>query len=110
MPARGRAARCSRDPGLTHVLACRLCLPPQLPLPEEQAVHQVALLPWCARYATLVRKPRHQHQCSHSPPWVFPLSPADSKIRIYDIGAKRTSVMEFPQVVHLVSDELEQVR
>jgi hypothetical protein len=35
---------------------------------------------------------------------------ADSKIRIYDIGAKRASVDDFPLVVHLVSDEHEQVR
>jgi hypothetical protein len=41
--------------------------------------------------------------------WLYPVR-TDSKIRIYDIGAKRTNVLEFPQVVHLVSDELEQVR
>ena len=35
---------------------------------------------------------------------------ADSKIRIYDIGAKKASVDDFPLVVHLVSDEHEQVR
>lgn len=34
----------------------------------------------------------------------------DSKIRIYDAGAKRESVMTFPFVAHLVSDEREQVR
>lgn len=34
----------------------------------------------------------------------------DSKIRIYDIGAKRAHVDDFPLVVHLVSDEHEQVR
>ena len=33
----------------------------------------------------------------------------DSKIRIYDCGAKRTSVDQFPFVCHLVSDEKEQV-
>jgi large subunit ribosomal protein L10e len=33
----------------------------------------------------------------------------DSKIRIYDIGAKRAHVDDFPLVVHLVSDEHEQV-
>jgi len=33
----------------------------------------------------------------------------DSKIRIYDIGAKRASVDDFPLVVHLVSDEHEQL-
>ncbi len=34
----------------------------------------------------------------------------DSKIRIYDIGAKRAHVDDFPLVVHLVSDEHEQAR
>eukprot|EP00919_Chromeraceae_sp_WS-2016_P017285 GHVR01041251.1.p1 GENE.GHVR01041251.1~~GHVR01041251.1.p1 ORF type:complete len:198 (+),score=37.73 GHVR01041251.1:37-594(+) len=33
----------------------------------------------------------------------------DSKIRIYDVGNKRADVSEFPSVVHLVSDELEQI-
>mmetsp|Transcript_46679 Transcript_46679/g.61774 ORF Transcript_46679/g.61774 Transcript_46679/m.61774 type:complete len:209 (+) Transcript_46679:41-667(+) len=33
----------------------------------------------------------------------------DSKIRIYDVGAKRTPVLDFPCVVHLVSDEREQL-
>eukprot|EP00567_Pseudictyota_dubia_P014710 CAMPEP_0197456344 /NCGR_PEP_ID=MMETSP1175-20131217/43121_1 /TAXON_ID=1003142 /ORGANISM="Triceratium dubium, Strain CCMP147" /LENGTH=208 /DNA_ID=CAMNT_0042990399 /DNA_START=12 /DNA_END=638 /DNA_ORIENTATION=- len=33
----------------------------------------------------------------------------DSKIRIYDNGAKRTPIDEFPLVVHLVSDEREQL-
>ena len=34
---------------------------------------------------------------------------SDSKIRIYDNGAKRTPIDEFPLVVHLVSDEREQL-
>ena len=34
---------------------------------------------------------------------------SDSKIRIYDIGNKRAAVDEFPLVVHLVSDEREQL-
>jgi large subunit ribosomal protein L10e len=33
----------------------------------------------------------------------------DSKIRIYDIGHKRAGVEDFPLVVHLVSDEREQL-
>lgn len=33
----------------------------------------------------------------------------DSKIRIFDIGAKRAGVDEFPLVVHLVCDEREQL-
>eukprot|EP00919_Chromeraceae_sp_WS-2016_P017276 GHVR01041238.1.p1 GENE.GHVR01041238.1~~GHVR01041238.1.p1 ORF type:complete len:228 (+),score=41.55 GHVR01041238.1:59-742(+) len=33
----------------------------------------------------------------------------DSKIRIYDVGNKRADVSVFPSVVHLVSDELEQI-
>lgn len=33
----------------------------------------------------------------------------DPKIRIFDVGAKKTSVDEFPLVVHLVSDEKEQL-
>lgn len=33
----------------------------------------------------------------------------DAKIRIYDVGRKRADVDEFPAVVHLVSDEYEQV-
>lgn len=33
----------------------------------------------------------------------------DPKIRIYDVGRKRADVDEFPAVVHLVSDEYEQV-
>lgn len=33
----------------------------------------------------------------------------DPKIRIYDVGRKRADVEEFPAVVHLVSDEYEQV-
>lgn len=35
--------------------------------------------------------------------------PADSKIRIYDVGNKRADVMDFPFVAHLVSDEREQL-
>lgn len=34
---------------------------------------------------------------------------ADSKIRIYDIGNKTAGVEDFPLVVHLVSDEREQL-
>jgi large subunit ribosomal protein L10e len=33
----------------------------------------------------------------------------DSKIRIYDCGAKKTHVDQFPFVAHLVSDEKEQL-
>uniref|UniRef100_A0A0G4F2J4 Uncharacterized protein n=1 Tax=Chromera velia CCMP2878 TaxID=1169474 RepID=A0A0G4F2J4_9ALVE len=33
----------------------------------------------------------------------------DPKIRIYDVGKKRADVDDFPAVVHLVSDELEQI-
>lgn len=33
----------------------------------------------------------------------------DSKIRIYDVGNKRMSVDQFPCVVHLVSNEIEQI-
>jgi len=33
----------------------------------------------------------------------------ESKIRIYDVGKKKASVMEFSHAVHLVSDELEQL-
>ena len=33
----------------------------------------------------------------------------DSKIRIYDLGAKKTPVDQFPLCVHLVSDEYEQL-
>lgn len=33
----------------------------------------------------------------------------DAKIRIYDVGSRKTSVFEFPCVVHLVSDEREQI-
>lgn len=33
----------------------------------------------------------------------------DAKIRIYDVGKKRADVDELPAVVHLVSDEYEQV-
>ncbi|XP_065317388.1 large ribosomal subunit protein uL16-like isoform X2 [Gordionus sp. m RMFG-2023] len=33
----------------------------------------------------------------------------DSKIRIYDMGKKRASVMEFPLCIHMVSDEYEQL-
>ena len=35
--------------------------------------------------------------------------PSDSKIRIYDLGAKKTPVDQFPLCVHLVSDEYEQL-
>merc|ERR1712167_540678 len=52
-----------------------------LPLPEEQAVHQVAVLPWCAR----------------------------PQVRIFDLGRKKASVDDFSYCAHLVSDELEQV-
>lgn len=34
---------------------------------------------------------------------------SDSKIRIYDLGAKKTPVDHFPLCVHLVSDEYEQL-
>ncbi len=34
---------------------------------------------------------------------------SDSKIRIYDLGAKKTPVDQFPLCVHLVSDEYEQL-
>ena len=33
----------------------------------------------------------------------------DAKIRIYDMGAKKTPVMNFPLCVHLLSDEYEQI-
>ncbi|OEH80406.1 60s ribosomal protein [Cyclospora cayetanensis] len=33
----------------------------------------------------------------------------DAKLRIYDVGKKKADVDEFPAVVHLVSDELEQI-
>ncbi len=33
----------------------------------------------------------------------------DPKLRIYDVGRKREDVSEFPAVVHLVSDEYEQI-
>lgn len=33
----------------------------------------------------------------------------DAKLRIYDVGRKRADVDEFPYVVHLVSDEYEQI-
>lgn len=33
----------------------------------------------------------------------------DPKIRIYDIGLKKANVAEFPFVVHIVSDEVEQI-
>lgn len=33
----------------------------------------------------------------------------DAKLRIYDIGNKRAGIDEFPLVVHLVSDEREQL-
>lgn len=55
--------------------------------------------------------------CASLCPRALPRSPhrdrvrprPDSKIRIYDIGAKRASVDDFPLVVHLVSDEHEQL-
>jgi hypothetical protein len=34
----------------------------------------------------------------------------DPKIRIYDLGRKKAHVMDFPLCVHLVSNEIEQVR
>ncbi|CDI86670.1 60S ribosomal protein L10, putative [Eimeria praecox] len=33
----------------------------------------------------------------------------DAKLRIYDVGRKKADVDEFPSVVHLVSDEYEQI-
>lgn len=33
----------------------------------------------------------------------------DSKIRIYDIGRKKAPVEDFPYVVHIVSNEVEQI-
>lgn len=33
----------------------------------------------------------------------------DAKIRIFDMGKKRASVLEFPKCVHMVSNEYEQV-
>lgn len=33
----------------------------------------------------------------------------DAKLRIYDVGRKKADVEEFPGVVHLVSDEYEQI-
>lgn len=37
------------------------------------------------------------------------LSLSDPKIRIYDLGAKKTPVDTFPLCIHLVSDEYEQL-
>ena len=34
---------------------------------------------------------------------------SDSKIRIYDLGAKKTHVDNFPLCVHMISDEYEQL-
>ena len=33
----------------------------------------------------------------------------DAKIRIYDLGAKKTPVDNFPMCVHMISDEYEQL-
>merc|ERR1712232_300049 len=52
-----------------------------LPLLQEQAVHQVALLPCCA----------------------------GRQGPIFDLGKKKAAVDEFPYCVHLVSDEKEQI-
>ena len=42
----------------------------------------------------------HTHTHTHT---------SDAKIRIYDLGAKKTPVDQFPLCVHLVSDEYEQL-
>lgn len=34
---------------------------------------------------------------------------SDSKIRIYDLGAKKTPVDNFPLCIHMISDEYEQL-
>ena len=36
-------------------------------------------------------------------------SPSDPKIRIFDLGAKKTPVDDFPLCIHMVSDEYEQL-
>eukprot|EP00968_Pinguiococcus_pyrenoidosus_P017737 scaffold1790_cov257-Pinguiococcus_pyrenoidosus.AAC.32 len=77
-----------------------------LPLPEEQAVHQEPLLPWCARCVRLSGLWRCE--------WMADVrrcvsSTADPKIRIYECGNKRMGVDHFPYVIHLVSDEKEQL-
>jgi large subunit ribosomal protein L10e len=54
-----------------------------LPLPKEQALHQVSLLPCCGV--------------------------PESKIRVYDVGAKKAPVDLFPFVAHLVCDEKQQI-
>jgi hypothetical protein len=41
--------------------------------------------------------------------WISGLFFTDPRIRIYDLGAKRTSVETFPLCVHLVSIEKEQI-
>lgn len=40
----------------------------------------------------------------------FNRSVPDSKIRIFDMGRKTADVMDFPLCIHMVSNELEQVR
>ena len=115
----------------------RVC-PPQLQILQEQAVPQVQVLQRSSWYDITLKNTRlspvecpkqtsfggkidsvlglHIKACTvgemtcrryETTPIsvVFP----DSKIRIYDLGAKKTPVDVFPLCVHLVSDEYEQL-
>ena len=76
---------------------------------QEQALHQVALLPWCSWYVIFPT----------SITWTFLFFyealkncwniRADPKIKIYDVGKKKVSCDVFPACVHLLSLEKEQI-
>ncbi len=78
---------------MTHH-CCRTCS--LLSLHQEQALHQVQVLPWCPWCASCYDSFYPSH-----------ITTIDPKLKIYDVGRKKANVDEFPSAVHLVCDEKE---
>jgi hypothetical protein len=58
------------------------------------------------------RRPARCYRCCRGKPYPksrYNRGVPDPKIRIYDIGRKKAPAEDFPYVVHIVSDEVEQI-
>lgn len=72
-----------------------------------------ASFPTSPAAVTMGRRPARCYRYCKNKPYPksrFNRGVPDAKIRIFDLGDKTAGVMEFPLCIHLVSNELEQVR